>query len=223
MITVHHLNNSRSQRVLWLIEELGVTYQIKHYPRDKKTMLAPPELKAVHPLGKSPVITDGEITVAESGAIIEYLVERYGGGRMIPPAGSAERRRYTYWLHYAEGTFAPLMVISLLMNRIERAPLLVRPIAKAISGMVKKGYLTPNIENNLDFMEAELGKSTWFAGDELTAADVQMSFALEAAAARGGLDARRPKLVAALARMHSRPAYQRALQKGGPYRLMKGS
>jgi len=223
MITVHHLNNSRSQRVLWLIEELGVTYQIKHYPRDKKTMLAPPELKAVHPLGKSPVITDGEITVAESGAIIEYLIERYGGGRMIPPAGSAERRRYTYWLHYAEGTFAPLMVISLLMNRIERAPLLVRPIAKAISGMVKKGYLTPNIENNLDFMEAELGKSTWFAGDELTAADVQMSFALEAAAARAGLDARRPKLVAALARMHSRPAYQRALQKGGPYRLMKGS
>ncbi|MEK6807356.1 MAG: glutathione S-transferase [Pseudomonadota bacterium] len=222
MVVVHHLNNSRSQRVLWLLEELGVPYQIKHYARDRKTMLAPPALKAVHPLGKSPVITDGEITVAESGAIMEYLVERYGNGRMIPAAGTPERLRYRYWMHYAEGTFATLMIISLLMARIERAPLIVRPVAKAISRMVKKSYLTPNVENNLDFMEAELGQSAWFAGNELTAADVQMSFALEAAATRGGLDSRRPRLHALLARMHARPAYRRALEKGGPYQLMGG-
>ncbi len=237
MITVHHLNNSRSQRVLWLLEELGVPYQIRHYQRDAKTMLAPPELKAVHPLGKSPVITDGDVTVAESGAIIEYLVERHGNGRLIPPAASEERLRYRYWMHYAEGTLMPLMVISLLMNRIERAPLLVRPIAKAISGMVKKAYLTPNIEINLDFMESELAKSEWFAGSELTAADVQMSFPLEAAAMRGGLStpgpgrtgpsatgkvfgARRPRLAEFLRRVHARPAYQRGLEKGGPYQLL---
>lgn len=221
MITVHHLNNSRSQRVLWLLEELGVPYEIKHYTRHPQTMLAPPELKAVHPLGKSPVITDGDVTVAESGAILEYLVETYGQGRLIPAAGTAERRRYTYWMHYAEGTLMTLMIVSLLMSRIRRAPLLVRPVAKAIAGMVAKSYLTPNIESNLDFMESELGKSEWFAGDTLTAADIQMSFPVEAAAARGGLDAKRPKLMAFIQRIQARPAYRRALERGGPMQFLK--
>ena len=221
MVVVHHLNNSRSQRVLWLLEELGVPYEIKHYARDAKTMLAPSELKAVHPLGKSPVITDGAVTVAESGAILEYLVEKYGNGRLIPVAGSVERRRYTYWMHYAEGTLMTLMIVSLLMSRIRRAPLLVRPVAKAIAGMVGKSYLTPNIENNLDFMESELGKSTWFAGADLTAADIQMSFPVEAAAARGGLDAKRPNLMAFIQGIQSRSAYQRALERGGPMQFLK--
>jgi glutathione S-transferase len=221
MITVHHLNNSRSQRVLWLLEELGVDYRIQHYQRDSKTMLAPPELRQVHPLGKSPVITDGAQVVAESGAIVEYLIERYGNGRFVPVAGTPERLRYTYWMHYAEGTLMPLMVMSLLFNAVERrAPLLVRPIAKAIAGQVRGAYLRPNIEANLDFMEGELGKSEWFAGAQLTGADVQMSFALEAAASRGGLDARRPRLKAFLDRVQSRPAYRKALEKGGPYKLL---
>lgn len=221
MIIVHHLNNSRSQRVLWLLEELGVPYEIKKYQRDAKTMLAPPELKAIHPLGKSPVITDGANTVAESGAILEYLVENYGKGQLAPKVGTPERLRYNYWMHYAEGTLMPLMVMGLLFSRIERAPLLVRPIAKAISREFKKAYLTPNTQNNLAYLESELGKSTWFAGEELTAADVQMSFALEAATARGGLDEKFPKLTAFVARIRARPAYQRALQKGGPFTLLK--
>jgi glutathione S-transferase len=221
MLTVHHLNNSRSQRVLWLLEELGVGYQIKHYQRDRKTSLAPPELKAVHPLGKSPVITDGDVTVAESGAIIEYLVEKYGQGRLAPAPGTPAHLRYRYWMHYAEGTLMPLMVMSLIFSRVEKAPLLVRPIARVIAGQVRRGYLGPNIESNLDFVESELAKSEWFAGAELGAADIQMSFPLEAAALRGG-GRPRPKTAAFLERIHARPAYRRALEKGGPYDLLRG-
>jgi glutathione S-transferase len=222
MLIVHHLNNSRSQRVLWLLEELGVKYRIKHYQRDKKTSLAPPELRAVHPLGKSPVLTDGDVTVAESGAIIEYLVETHGGGRLVPPAGSPERLRYRYWMHYAEGTLMPLLVMSLIFSRVEKAPLLVRPIAKAIAGKVRRGYLGPNLESNLDFVESELGRSEWFAGNELSAADIQMSFPLEAATARAGQGKARPRIAAFLERIHARPAYQRAIEKGGPYELLRG-
>lgn len=221
MITVHHLNNSRSQRVLWLLEELGLPYEVKRYQRNPKTMLAPPELKAVHPLGKSPVITDGTVTVAESGAIIEYLVDRYGQGRLKPAAGSSDALRYTYWLHYGEGTLMPLMVMTLIFNQVERAPFIVRPIAKAISAQVKKRYLGPNIEANLAYLETELGKNEWFAGKEFTAADVQVGFCLEAAASRGGLDQNYPQLGAFLKRIHVRPAYRRALERGGPYELTK--
>jgi glutathione S-transferase len=221
MITVHHLNNSRSQRVLWLLEELAVPYQIERYARDAKTMLAPPELRAVHPLGKSPVITDGDLTVAESGAIVEYLVERYGNGRLIPPPGSSERLRYTYWLHYAEGSAMPPLLLKLVFDQVEKAPMpfFVKPIAKAISGKVKGSFIGPQIRQHLDYMEAELGRSTWFAGDAFSAADVQMSFPLEAAAARGGLDASRPRLMAWLESIHGRPAYQRALERGGKYQV----
>jgi len=219
MITVHHLNNSRSQRVLWLLEELGVPYEIRHYQRDAKTMLAPSELRAVHPLGKSPVITDGDITVAESGAIVEYLVERYGNGRLVPPAGTPERRRWTYWLHFAEGSAMPPLLMKLIFDRVKSGPMpfFVKPIARAIADKVLAGYVTPNIRRQLDYMESELGSSAWFAGDEFSAADIQMSFPLEAAAQRAALDASRPRLKAFLDRIHARPAYRRALERGGPY------
>jgi glutathione S-transferase len=223
MIVVHHLENSRSQRVLWLLEELGVPYEVKRYARNPETMLAPPELRAVHPLGKSPVITDGDVTVAESGAIVEYLVERYGNGRLIPPAGTPERRRYTYWLHYAEGSAMPPLLLKLVFDRVEVAPMpfFVKPIARAIAGRAKSSFIEPQIKLHLDYMEGELAKSTWFAGEEMTAADIQMSFPLEAADARGGLAQGRPKLVGFLQRVHARPAYQRALAKGGPYELLR--
>src|SRR4249920_636693 len=139
MITVHHLNNSRSQRVLWLLEELCVPYEVKRYQRDPVTMLAPPSLRAVHPLGKSPVITDGALTLAESGGIIEYVVERYGGGRLAPPPGTPERLRYSYWLHFAEGSAMPPLLLKLVFDRIERAPMpfFAKPIARAIAGRAK--------------------------------------------------------------------------------------
>lgn len=218
-ITVHHLNNSRSQRVLWLLEELELPYEIKHYQRDSKTMLAPPELKAVHPLGKSPVVTDGAATLAESGAIIEYLLDAYGEGLLRPAAGTPERLRFTYWLHFAEGSAMNPLLMKLVFNRILTSPMpfFAKPIAKGIAKKVLTGFVDPNIQSQLDYMEAELNKSEWFAGKKFSAADIQMSFPLEAAAQRAGLDSSRPKLMAFLKRIHSRQAYQRALQRGGPY------
>ena len=223
MIIVHHLNNSRSQRVLWLLEELGLEYEVKRYERDAKTMLAPPSLRAIHPLGKSPVITDGDLTLAESGAIVEYLVERYGAGRLAPPAGTPERVRYTDWLHYAEGSAMPPLLLKLIFTQIPKAPMpaLVRPFVRRIADGVRTTFVEPQIKLHLDYIEGELSKSTWFAGDEFTAADIQMSFPVEGAASRGGLDASRPKLWAFLQRIHARPAYTRALERGGPYELLK--
>ena len=221
MLTVHHLENSRSQRILWLLEELGVTYDIKRYGRDKQTSLAPPELLEIHPLGKAPVITDDGVTVAESGAIIEYLVNKYDDGGLLPEEGTPERLAYTYWLHYAEGTFMPLMLLSLVMGRIEAAPVLVRPIAKGISSKVRDGYLGPNVRRNLDFMEETLANSRWFCGDTMTAADIQMSFALEAAEVRSNLSEDYPHCAAFLERMRARPAYKAALDRGGHYELMR--
>lgn len=219
MITVHHLNNSRSQRVLWLLEELELPYEIVRYQRDPRTMLAPPELKRVHALGKSPVITDGALTVAESGAIVEYLVERHGNGRLKPPAGSDEALRWRYWLHFAEGTAMPPLLLKLVFERIKSAPLpfFAKPIARGIADQALGLMVEPNLKRHLDFMEAELGRSTWFAGEEFSAADVQMSFPVEASAQRAGLDASRPKLWDYLKRIHARPAYRRALERGGPY------
>ncbi|MFI4939855.1 MAG: glutathione S-transferase family protein [Burkholderiales bacterium] len=223
MITVHHLNNSRSQRVLWLLEELGIEYEIHHYQRDKTTMLAPPELRAVHPLGKSPVISDGDITVAETGAIVEYLLDHYSDGRLRPARGTVAGRQFTYWLHYAEGSIMPLMVMTLIFRRIETAPLpfFVKPVARAIVGRVRSGFLDPNTKTHLDFMDAEVGKTGWFAGDNFSAADIQMSFPVEAANARGAMSGR-PNLADFLERIHTRPAYQRALARGGPYEMLAG-
>lgn len=222
MIIVHHLNNSRSQRVLWLLEELGLDYELRRYERDPATMLAPPELRAIHPLGKSPVITDGDKVLAESGAILEYLVETYGQGRLLPPPGTPERLRYRYWMHYAEGSAMPPLLLKLVFDRIGKArmPFFARPVARAIAAKARDSFIQPQIDLHLDFMEGELERSTWFAGDAFTAADVQMSFPLEAAAARGGLDVLRPRLMEYLARIHARPAYQRALARGGPYDIV---
>lgn len=221
MITVHHLNNSRSQRILWLLEELGLPYEIVRYQRDPDTMLAPPALKAVHPLGKSPVITDEGNTIAESGAIIEYLLERYGDGRLMPPAGSKERLRYRFWLHFAEGSAMPPLLMSLVFSKIEAAPVpfFIKPVTRGIARRVRTSLIEPNLKAQLDYMESELARTPWFAGDEFTAADVQMSYAVEAAASRGALGQDRPHLSAWLQRIHARPAWQRALEKGGPYAI----
>ena len=223
MIVVHHLNNSRSQRILWLLEELGLPYEIKRYQRDPATMLAPPALREVHPLGKSPVITDGELTLAESGAIIEYLVGRYGNGRLVPIADTPEKLRYTYWMHYAEGSVMPPLLLQLIFGRLDKGkmPFFVRPVARAIKNRVRSSFIEPRVNQHLDYMEAELGKSAWFAGGEFTAADIQMSFPLEAAVSRGGLDSKRPRLMAFLDRIHSRPAYKKAIERGGEYALMR--
>jgi glutathione S-transferase len=219
MVVVHHLNNSRSQRVLWLLEELGVPYEVKRYERDAKTMLAPPSLIAIHPLGKSPVIVDGEVKVAESGAIIEYLVDKYGAGRLIPAAGTEQRRRYTYWLHYAEGSAMSPLLFKLVFDRIATnpAPWPVSTIARRIAATVTNTFIAPNLKRHLDYIEAELGLHSWFAGEQFTAADVQMSFPLEIAVSRAGLDASRPKSMAFLDRVHARDAYKRALERGGKY------
>jgi glutathione S-transferase len=221
MIVVHHLNNSRSQRVLWLLEELGLDYEVKRYQRDPGTLLAPPELARVHPLGKAPAITDGPMTLAESGAIVEYLVARYGGGRLAPAMQSAEWARYLYWLHYAEGSLMPPLLVKLIFDRIEKSPMpfFVRPVARGIVGKVRSSFIDPRLKLHLDFMEAELAKSPWFAGNDFTAADIQMSFPLELAINRAGLDASRPKLMAFLERIHARPAYNKALERGGRFEL----
>ena len=224
MITVHHLENSRSQRVLWLLEELGTPYTVKRYARDPKTMLAPAELRRVHPLGKSPVIDDDGTVVAESGAIVEYLVEAHGGGRLKPPPGTPEARRYIYWLHFAEGSLMPPLLVALIFAKVRSAkvPFFVKPILKGIAAQVHKAYIDPNVTSLLAFMEAELAQREWFAGDEFSAADVQMSYPLEAAAAgRAGFTAQsHPKLHAWLMRCQARPAYQRALAAGGPYSVI---
>ncbi len=222
MLTVHHLNNSRSQRILWLLEELGVPYELKKYERDKDTLRAPSALRKVHPLGKSPVITEGGITVAESGAIIEYLIETHGEGRLIPPTGTESRRKYIYWLHFAEGSAMPPLLMKLVFNRVEGAdmPFFVKPIAKKIASTVKQNFIEPELRQQLDYMESELAPTGWFAGNSFTAADIQMSFPLEASAARGGLDAKYPNLVRFLERIHSRPAYQRAIERGGEFGIV---
>jgi glutathione S-transferase len=217
MLTVHHLNNSRSQRVLWLLEELGTPYEIIRYNR-QPNMLAPPELRAIHPLGKSPVITDNGNTIAESGAIVEYLVKTYGNGRLIPPDNTPERLRFTYWLHYAEGSAMPPLLLKLIFLMLpKRAPLLMRPVVKAIAAKALNTLVDPQLKQHMAFWEGELSKSEWFASSEFTAADIQMSFPLEAASARAGLEQGHPKAMAWLAKIHARPAYQRALEKGGPY------
>ena len=221
MIIVHHLNNSRSQRILWMLEELGVPYDVKRYQREP-SMQAPASLRAVHPLGKSPVITDGDRTLAESGAILEYLVDTYGNGRFRPAAGTPEKIHYTYFLHYAEGSLMPLLLMKLIFSRIpSRLPFFMKPVGRAIAKGANTTLLDPQIGSHFMFLEGELGKREWFAGGDFSAADIQMSFPLEAAAARAPLVRQMPKLAGFLDRIQARPAYKRALEKGGPYELMK--
>jgi glutathione S-transferase len=208
MIIVHHLNNSRSQRVLWLLEELGIEYEIKYYERDAKTMLAPASLRQIHPLGKSPVITDADLTIAESGAIIEYIVDRYSNGRLIPASGTPERLRYTYWLHYAEGSAMPPLVMNVVFNHFGTGD----------SG-AQDAFIAPQIKLHFDYIEGELRKNTWFVGEEFTAADIQMSFPLEMLAQLPEQVENRPKIKQFVEHIHERPAYKRALERGGVYVL----
>jgi len=221
MIVLHHLQNSRSQRIIWLLEELNLPYEIKRYERDPKTMLAPPELRAIHPLGKSPVITDEGRVVAESGAIIEYLLERYGKGALKPAPDTPERILYTYFLHYAEGSAMPPLLMSLVFTRMPKAPMpfFMKRIVKAVADKVKKSFVNPQVRSHLDFMEKHLETHAWFAGSDFTGADIQMSFVVEAGVARGG-GTKRPKLQAFLDRIHARPAYQRGIANGGPFDIM---
>jgi glutathione S-transferase len=224
MITVHHLETSRSQRVLWLLEELGVPYELKLYKRDPRTRLAPPELKQVHPLGKSPVITDGDLVVAESGAILEYLAETYGdratgdlAGLLATP-GTPEHRQLRFWMHYAEGSLMNWLVMKLVFRSIPTQPMpfFVKPIARQLCQKVQTKLIDPNLKTSMDFMESHLGKNTWFAGEQLSLADFQMSFAVAALLARSDAARQCPNIAAWLARIEARPAYPRALAKGGP-------
>ena len=222
MLTVHHLENSRSQRILWLLEELGVPYEIKHYKRDKKTNLAPPELKAVHPLGKAPVIEDGGKVYAETGAMIDHILDRHADGRLRPTPGTSDFDRFRYWMYAAEGSYMPPLVMTLFLNRMETAPMpfFARPIAKKLVKAVRDGYLDHTMKAQYDYLEAELARSPWLCGGELSAADIIMSFPVEAFSARGP-NAGSPNIAAYLKRFQARPTYARALERGGPYALMR--
>jgi glutathione S-transferase len=221
MITVHHLERSRSHRILWALEELGVEYEIVVYQRDPKTLLAPPALRAIHPLGKSPVITEDGRTLAESGAILEFLAARHG--KLAPAAGTDDHLRYSYWMHYAEGSLTPMLLLSLVASRIRTAPVpfFVKPVVRGVADKLMKGYVSIELVKHLDFVEAELGTSAWFAGADLSMADIQMSYPIEAAEKRAGLDASRPNLWRWLEKIRQRPAYLRALERGGPLDLAK--
>ncbi len=219
MILVHHLADSRSQRLLWLLEELGVPYDIKRYERDPATMLAPPALKQLHPLGKAPLLQDGDLVLAETGAIFEYLLDTYDTGhRLRPPAGSAERRSFTYWLHYAEGSAMPPLLLKLVFSMLpRRAPALVRPLVRSIAAKAQSSFINPQLKAHFDFIESSLSKDDWFIGSGFSAADIMMSFPLEAASSRG-LDAQQYRAISRyLAAIHNRPAYRRALDRGGDY------
>jgi glutathione S-transferase len=205
MIVVHHLNNSRSQRIPWLLEELGTPYRVEKYQRDAKTNLAPPELRRVNPLGKSPVIEDGDLILAESGAIIEYLLERYGNGRLVPARGTRDYVRYLHWMHFAEGTIMLHLVARLYLTRVGEA---AKAMQTRVEGMIGE---------ELDLVEAELANGGHVAGSEFSAADIQMVFPLEFAAFAGLVSARHARLTDYLARMQARPAYRRAVEKGGAY------
>jgi glutathione S-transferase len=219
MITLHHLNNSRSQRIIWLLEELKLEYVIEFHKRDSKTYLAGDTLKAVHALGKSPVISDDKtgMVLAESGAIIEYLVQTYGK-QLMPEQGTTAYWQYLYWLHFSEGSLMPPMVMNLVLSKMKESPMpfFVKPIAKKIANQIVKQFSGPNITRSLEFIEDHLSKNTWFCGDQLSGADVQMSFPLEASAARGMVD-QYPNILAYVKRFQGLPAYQAALAKGGDY------
>jgi glutathione S-transferase len=215
MITVHHLENSRSQRVLWLLEELGLPYTVKRYARDPRTLRAPPELVAIHPLGKSPVITDDGSVVAETGAIVTYLTGK-SGGALVPAAGTEAHGRYIYWLHYAEGSAMPPLLLKLIFSRLTPgSPWLLRPLVRRVADTVLRGFVDPDLRRHAAFWETELADRPYVCGADFTAADIMMSFPLEAFAARG--TGAGPRVQDWLGRIHARPAYRRALQAGGPY------
>lgn len=219
MITLHYLENSRAQRILWLLEELGVEYEIKHYYRNKETMLAPSELKEVHPLGKSPVLSDGDNCIAESAAIVEYLIDTHGNGKLIPKTGTKEFLKYREFMHYAEGSIMPFMLLSLIFNKIKEAPMpfFIKPIAKGIADKTMQNFVSPNLKTHLTYLDNELAKTGWFAGSEMTGADIMMSFPLEASAARTNLRDEYHNIASFLDKVHQMPSYKSAIDKGLPY------
>ncbi len=222
MIRVHHLNNSRSQRILWLLEELALDYEVIRYERDAVTMLAPASLTKLHPLGKSPLVEVDKQVLAESGAIVEYLVDHFDTERTLSPAfDDIARTRFNYWLHYAEGSAMPPLLMSLIFGKLKTAPMpfFIKPVARGIADKVMGSFVGPQLSLHFDYLEAELSTQPWFGGAKFSAADIQMSFPVEAAGKRLGF-AKRPKLSRFLDTIHARPAYQRALAKGGPYDLM---
>ncbi len=220
MIVLHHLERSRSHRILWLLEELGLEYELKIYQRDTKTLLAPKALKDLHPLGKSPVLQDGHHTVAESSVIIEYLLDQYGEGRLRPVAKSPEYYDYLYFLHAAEGSFMPYLFLSFVMSRLSKSPvpLPLRPVAKMLAWGLDKQLLQPNFKNQFQFLDRKLAANNWLAGDAFSAADIQMSYPLLAAQSRMDLSDY-PQLGRFLQRIKDRPSFKKALQKGGPVEL----
>ena len=219
MIVVHHLNNSRSQRVLWLLEELSLPYEVKRYERNAATMLAPPELRAIHPLGKSPVLDDSDIRVAETGAIVEYLLDSHDPeGRLRPARGTAEGRQFSYWMHYAEGSAMPPLLLKLVFAQMpRRAPGLLRPLVNGIAAKAQRTFIDPQLKAHADWQEKELAATGWFAGPHFSAADIMMSFPLEAAASRAIDLAAYPNIALFLKAIHARPAWKRALERGGEY------
>lgn len=219
MIVLHHLNNSRSQRILWLLEELGLEYKLQRYERDPVTILAPPSLKKVHPLGKSPVITEGDVTLAESGAIIEYLIQTHGNGQFKPRPDSADYWQYVFWMHYAEGSLMPPLLLRLVFEKVKEnpAPFFVKPIIGKIVKETNKRFIGPQIKTHMGYVNDYLAQHSWLAGDALSGADFQMSFPLEAAVARGTVGAEYPNIVRYVKQFQSRPAYQKALEVGGEY------
>lgn len=221
MIKLHHLTNSRSQRVLWLLEELELPYEIVRYDRDEVTFRAPASLRAIHPLGKSPILEDDATVVVESGAILEYLVDKYGGGRLRPVAGSPDELRYRFYMHYAEGSVMPPLLVKLIVEKIEKAPVpfFLKPVLRGISQQVHRAYIDDQIRTHFDFIESELRRSAWVAGERFTAADIQMSFPIEALDARDAVGAERKAIRSYLEKLRSRPAYVKAIQAGGPYDL----
>jgi len=220
MIVLHHLENSRSQRILWMLEELGVEYRIKHYQRDPKTSLAPAGLKKVHPLGKSPVLVDGDTTLAESATILEYLARQYGGGNWAPAPDHPDYWQFHFWMHYAEASLMPPLLIKLVFSKLKGPPVpfLFRPISGAIADQVDRTFTDRQIATHFAYVDSFLAEHEWFAGSHITAADVQMSFPLEAALAKGTVQrADYPHVALWVNRIHLRPAWQRALEAGGPY------
>lgn len=218
MLVLHHLNNSRSQRILWLLEELQVDYTLKTYQRDAVTNLAPAQLKLVHPLGRAPVITDGDVTLAESGAIIKYIATQYGNGDVFSELSEAEKQQLSFWMHFAEGTFMPPLVTKMVLEKgkAKASPFFIKFIVEKFVDAVMNAYFGPNIKANIEYVERHLTSNTWFLGDKLSSADFQMSFPLEAIVARQGKQVF-PAITAFVERVHSRDAYKRALQKGGQY------
>lgn len=222
MIVVHHLENSRSHRIVWLLEEIGAEFEIKIYRRDSITLLAPPELRGIHPLGKSPVIIDDDVTLAKSGAIIEYLLAKYPASNLAPASGTPDWIRYVHWLHFAEGSAMPPLLLKLVFDRIENAPIPwpARIVSGTIARRTKSQFIGPRISDNLDYMEAALGRSEWFAGNTFSAADIQMSYPVEASLQRGGSATKLTKLIEFLERIHARPAYERALRREGGHKIV---